>query len=306
MGKDALYLEKLRQTNLVDYCRSIGLTVVKDGLHEWTTQEHDSLKISMREPWKYRWYSREGNKLWQGTAIDFVMIYHGYDFEQAKAVLEAFTGLSNDKYDLVTEKPLNDAFGRSETAFNDLADVKWNSDCKRAIAYLTKTRGIDYQLVIECVRKGLIREDAGYHNCWFIIKDPDGRITGAEIRGTLTGKKYKQTIGGGGYGFNLKYGADIQAIGFFESAIDLLSYMQLNKIGNTNLNSTLLVSGGGGRTVDVAKGYMQLYPDAKYYSMTDTDEAGERFAKQIGARHIKPSEPFKDWNEELLKTKENP
>ena len=82
--------------------------------------------------------------------------------------------------------------------------------------------------------------------------------------------------------------------------------MQLKKIGKSNLNSTLFVSGGGARTVDVAKRYMQLHPDAKCYAMTDADEAGERFAKLIGVRHIKPSNSFKDWNEELLKMQESP
>lgn len=288
--------ETLRHTNLVDYCRYIGLTIKSDSARNWTTKEHKSLKISKSEPWKYQWYSHQGKPFWEGTAIDFLCIFHGWDFKRAKIALEDFNGYRRGQYAHACQKAADEPTERAEAATNDLSEIRWHSDCKRSIGYLTRGRGLDYKTVIGIVRKGLIREDAEKHNCYFVIKDPQGREVGAEIRGTLTGRTYKQTLGGGGYGFNILYGEKVEKIGFFESAIDLLSFIQ---IGEYDLNNSLLVSGGGSRIIEVAQRYMQLYPDAACVAFTDADEAGERFATSLGIEHIKPKESCKDWNEML-------
>ena len=48
-----------------------------------------------------------------------------------------------------------------------------NKDCNRVIQYLFG-RGIDYQLIQECISDGTLYESADYHNAVFIGKDEGG------------------------------------------------------------------------------------------------------------------------------------
>ena len=48
-----------------------------------------------------------------------------------------------------------------------------NKDCNRVIQYLF-WRGIDYQLIQECISDGTLYESADYHNAVFIGKDESG------------------------------------------------------------------------------------------------------------------------------------
>lgn len=69
-----------------------------------------------------------------------------------------------------------------------------NKDCNRVIQYLF-WRGIDYQLIQECISDGTLYESADYHNAVFIGKDESGTPKYAALRSTL-GSTFKQDASG--------------------------------------------------------------------------------------------------------------
>lgn len=97
-----------------------------------------------------------------------------------------------------------------------------NSD--RVLQYLFG-RGIDYQLIQECVADGTIYESADYHNAVFIGKDESGTPKYAALRSTL-GSTFKQDASGSDkrYSFRLLAKKPASTVHLFEAAIDLLSY----------------------------------------------------------------------------------
>ena len=104
-----------------------------------------------------------------------------------------------------------------------------NADSKRAFAYLCKTRGLDYDMIADLVRSGKISQEKKTGNVLFKYFDTDGKIIGAEKVGTSTEHKFKGIAQGSdsSHGFEIKRGTGENAY-FFESAIDMLSYLQMN------------------------------------------------------------------------------
>ena len=104
-----------------------------------------------------------------------------------------------------------------------------NKDCNRVIQYLFG-RGIDYQLIQECIADGTLYESADYHNAVFIGKDEGGTPKYAALRSTL-GSTFKQDASGSDkrYSFRLLARELTDTVHLFEAAIDLLSYQLCEK-----------------------------------------------------------------------------
>ena len=100
-------------------------------------------------------------------------------------------------------------------------------DCNRVMQCLFG-RGIDYQLIQECIADGTIYESADYHNAVFVGKDKSGTPKYAALRSTL-GSPFKQDASGSDkrYSFRLLAKEPINTVHLFEAAVDLLSYLQL-------------------------------------------------------------------------------
>lgn len=108
-------------------------------------------------------------------------------------------------------------------------------------------RGIDYQIIQECIADGVIFESNGrYHNAVFVGKDETGTLKYAAYRGlgssTFKGDAYgsdKQ------YSFRLLAKEPCQSVHLFEAAIDLLSYATLLKAQGKDYKSENLLSLSG-------------------------------------------------------------
>ena len=100
-------------------------------------------------------------------------------------------------------------------------------DCNRVMQCLFG-RGIDYQLIQECIADGTIYESADYHNAVFVGKDKSGTPKYAALRSTL-GSPFKQDASGSDkrYSFRLLAKEPINTVHLFEAVVDLLSYLQL-------------------------------------------------------------------------------
>ena len=131
---------------------------------------------------------------------------------------------------------------------------------------------------------------------------------GAEVHG-VTPKRFKGVKMGSKYGcgFNVCFpdsGGYDYAL-FFESAIDLLSFLDFKRNHEKkSLDRCILVSMAGLK-INVIKHTLGVYGgDLRVILCVDNDEAGQSFksaVKQAKIQYIdrSPNPKFKDWNEQL-------
>ena len=159
MQIDPDVLERIRQIDLLSYLREFepsNLVKVKGTSNVYCTAEHDSLKISNG---KWYWWSRGFGGY---SALDYLIKVKEYDFVEAVEILTGQT-MADWKPPPAPKKDKPKVL---------LLPPK-NKDCNRVIQYLFG-RGIDYQLIQECISDGTLYESADYHNAVFIGKDEGG------------------------------------------------------------------------------------------------------------------------------------
>ena len=224
-------LERVRQIDLLSYLREFepsNLVKVKGTSNVYCTAEHDSLKISNG---KWYWWSRGFGGY---SALDYLIKVKEYDFVEAVEILTGQT--------MADWKP-PPAPKKDEPKVLLLPPK--NKDCNRVIQYLFG-RGIDYQLIQECISDGTLYESADYHNAVFIGKDESGTPKYAALRSTL-GSTFKQDASGSDkrYSFRLLAREPTDTVHLFEAAIDLLSYATLLKAQGKDYKSENLLSLSG-------------------------------------------------------------
>ena len=152
-------LERVRQIDLLSYLREFepsNLVKVKGTSNVYCTAEHDSLKISNG---KWYWWSRGFGGY---SALDYLIKVKEYYFVEAVEILTGQT--------MADWKPPPDP---KKDEPKVLLLLPKNKDCNRVIQYLFG-RGIDYQLIQECIADGTLYESTDYHNAVFIGKDEGG------------------------------------------------------------------------------------------------------------------------------------
>lgn len=263
-----------RQTNIKQFLESKGVHLKRVGRGEYRHPDHDSLQI--KDGNCFNWFSR--NIKDGKNAITLVMELYGWDFQTAVKELTGFTPCVRSSDELTDDyQPY-----RSEV----------NTDCKRVIAYLSKTRGLDYKTVVSLIKDGKLRQDQRGNACFI-------RANGsAELHGT--GGHWKGQNGSqDGYGFEYAVRSSVKWVSYCESAIDLLSLYQLNK---GKLNDMLLVSMSGLKP-EVIRHYLEIYPKAVHIVAVDNDEKGREFWERVSAEFpkLKARLPknVKDWNDLL-------
>ncbi len=101
-----------------------------------------------------------------------------------------------------------------------------NEDNEMIVKYLTESRELEKNLVMEWIARGDIYEEKKHHNVIFVGRDADGIPRYAHCRGTGEIKYRGDVVGSDkSYGFSYR-GTDNQLF-VFEAAIDLLSFIQL-------------------------------------------------------------------------------
>ena len=222
-------IEQARQMDLLSYLRAYEPSnLVRVGGNVYCTREHDSLKISNG---KWYWWSRGIGGV---SALDYLIKVKDYGFVEA---VEALTGVS-------TECIPPPQMPKKDEPKVLLLPPK-NKDCNRVMQYLFG-RGIDYQLIQDCVADGTIYESADYHNAVFIGKDKSGTPKYAALRSTL-GSTFKQDASGSDkrYSFRLLTKEPKDTVHLFEAAIDLLSYATYLKCEGKDYGKENLLSLSG-------------------------------------------------------------
>ena len=226
-------VEQARQIDLLTYLRRMepdNVEQVKGTRNVYRTVDHDSLKISNG---KWFWWSQGFGGY---TALDYLIKVRNYSFMDA---VEILTGKELAKW---TPPPKKE----EKTEPKALRLPEKYQDSKRVMQYLFD-RGIDYQIIQECIADGVIFESNGrYHNAVFVGKDETGTLKYAAYRGTI-GSSFKGDASGSDkrYSFRLLADKPSDTVHLFEAAIDLLSYATYLKCEGKDYKSENLLSLSG-------------------------------------------------------------
>jgi len=313
---------RARAVGVLDYIISYERNNLKRVGSSYRLKDHDSLSINDKG---FYWHSRGFGGI---TALDYLIKVRGYDFVSAvcqinsEQPLEKGAKLDNNQcYQPKTPNPTEIKFVNTLTSFSKTITSesipksehqpfnlpRRNKDNYRVIAYL-QNRGIDRDLIMDCLSRGLLYESATYHAAVFLGKDENGEIRFATIRGTVG--DFKCDVQGSSKKFGFLLPPDNPAsreVAVYESAVDCLSHQSLCKQGHLSNFGGWRLALSGACTSPLIH-FLQHHPVINHcYISTDNDETGNKIAERI-AREIpistERSLPIygKDWNNSLEAT----
>ncbi|MBP3798427.1 MAG: toprim domain-containing protein [Ruminococcus sp.] len=286
--------ERANYVNLPQFLMAHGFDLKRVG-KEYVWKEHDSLHIRDNGPGERgQWFRFSEHK--GGDNIGFLREYMGMNFVDA---VEALTGEHIDR----TYTPSHSYEHKPQTVSAREFSLAEADNCRRVFAYLCKTRGLDYDMLSALVKQGVISQEEKTGNVLFKYYDDKGKIIGAEKVGTSTEHKFKGILTGsaGGHGFEVVRGTGEKAF-FFESAIDMLSYLQMH---DKELTDCRLVSMMGVKPNIVLDTMLRhnIQPE-NVFLCSDNDTAGNEFARRLMEQYpymkrISTPDTYKDWNDML-------
>ena len=235
----------------------------------YMTRTHDSLKISNG---MWYWFSRGiGGK----TALEYLIQVKDYTFIQAVETILGYAK-TNPPTEYQQQKKIQNI---------RLILPKKSNDNSKIIQYLVG-RGIDKDIILECIDNNLIYEDLPNHNVVFVGYDKTNTPRYAGVRASNNSRYMKDAYGSHkAFSFKLEAIEKNDSVHLFESAIDLLSYTTINKLdGKEWYNDNLLSLAGvyqPAKKIDESKiplalnYYLNQNPDIKkIYLHFDNDSAG--------------------------------
>lgn len=227
--------EQIKQARLIDLMTYLQTYEPTELVHvrgnTWCLREHDSLKVTADGKWY--WWSRGFGGY---SALDYLTKVKGLPFIKAMDIL------TDDSKVFQFAAPRICNRDNSSTERRLLLPEKCGTNLE-VIRYLT-SRGIDREIIRDCIDEGLLYESLPYHNCIFVGYDESGKAAYACYRAT-SGERIMGDAAGSDkrYAFRInRAGSTIHA---FESAIDLLSYATVMKMQTGNWRSEPMVSLGG-------------------------------------------------------------
>ena len=208
-------IDQVKKLDLFSYLKNYDPDeLVYISRDNYCTKTHDSLKISNG---KWFWFSKGFGGY---NALDYLIKVRGYKFSEAMKIILNHSRI-NPPIQYENKEKIKD--------YNLVLPEK-NTDNKRVIDYLT-SRGIDKDIVLECIDNELIYEEKNNHNVVFIGRDPVNKPRYASVRGTNKTRFMKEAYGSHkAFSFKLDSLNNSDEIHLFESAIDLLSYATILKL----------------------------------------------------------------------------
>lgn len=277
--------------------------LVRTGRNSYRMRTHDSLKIT-NGMW-YWWSHGIGGR----TALDYLIKVQGMTFP------EAVTRLAGETPDFSPAFPVERKAKPAEERIFALPEK--NDNNRRVFAYLSG-RGIDGEILRECMRTGLLYEAKEYHNCVFVGYDGEEAKYGA-LRGSITGSSFKGDVAVSDRQYCFSFPREMpgqDTVYVFEGAIDALSYLTILKQAGGKWRETQCLSLGGvsgsGEETELPQalsGYLNRQPNIRRVVLClDRDQTGLVAAKTIKRLlgdayevQIRPPQFGKDYNEQLVK-----
>lgn len=223
-------VEEINKMDLLTYLENYEPNeLVRVGANTYTTKTHDSIRISNG---LWNWFSRGiGGR----SAVDYIKAEKNLSFKEA--------------IDYIAEKA---QIQRPFVYQNEVEKIKKefrlplkNGNNNQAKSYLMK-RGIDAEIIDECIKNNLIYEEKNNHNVVFVGYDKYKNARYAFCRATNETRFMRDSQGSDKtYTFRLVSNSKSNRVHLFESAIDLLSYATLIKQKHLNYNAENMISLAG-------------------------------------------------------------
>ena len=289
MNRDLI--KKARQANLAKYLIDAGIPLIRNG-NRYKHSEHDSLTFTENA---YYWNSRQEH----GNAIDYLVKYMNMDF------IAAVDALTNSAREVV---PL---LNNTVTTF-DISQILTNPDTQKVKTYLYRQRKIGHDTIEHLIENNLLQQEQRTNNALFLIYDEKNQCVGAEMQG-ITAKRFKGIKANSkyGYGFNIRISDDncFDYALFFESAIDLISFMDYKQNYEKKPLSRCLLISMSGLKLNVVRHMTSAFAGKpKPVICVDNDAAGDAFIADLEQENVdfmlcRPDDSHKDWNDQIAAIK---
>ncbi|MBP1926739.1 hypothetical protein J2Z76_002609 [Sedimentibacter acidaminivorans] len=289
-------ISKAQNISLLDYIESRGYELIYSHT-DVRLKEHDSLVISNN---KWKWFSRNKG----GGTLDFLIEYEGKNFKEAMQTLLGEKGIDESK-------PQYKEHIQKQHEIKQISELpEKNNSYRRLYAYLSKTRGIDVEIINDMVNYKVLYEEKEHNNCVFLGRDKAGEVKYCLKVGTNTFKKFKGEIPGSDKRFNVELysSQENKSVCIYESIIDAMSHATLIKQRGLDYKNQNRVSLGGVSDLKLEQ-YLKDNPNIKKIVVgLDNDEAGIEAGLKIKDKYTKLGYEVtkivpkhgKDFNDELV------
>lgn len=219
-------LEKARQVDLLTYMEQQEPdNLVKLSPHVHRLVEHDSVILS------HGLWQQKSTGIGGRSALDYLVKIRGLSLPEAVSLVLSGSYLSVSAY-LPPQKEM-ETFQLPPP----------NGENKRVCDYLTG-RGIDREIIDFAIAQGILYESAIHHNAVFVGRDYGGTPAYAALRGTGN-SKFRGEVTGSKKMFSFRVEGISSTLHVFEAAIDLLSYLSLQRIWGRDWTLDSYLSLGG-------------------------------------------------------------
>lgn len=222
-------IKKAKEIDLLTYFMNYNPNeLVKRGIGTYSIKSYDSLIIS-NGLW-HRFSTNEGGK----SALDYLM-------KVEKMTLQDAVGKILDKeivdYVKVSEEKIKS---------NKIVVVPKRANNNNQVIEYLKNRGIDEDIIKECIEKKLLYQEDKTNNIVFLGYDNNGNIKYAGCRSTNNQRIMRDARGSSKeFSFRLLSNIKNNSLHIFESAIDLLSYATMLKLKGYDYKSQNLLALAG-------------------------------------------------------------
>lgn len=222
MSKNSILSNAIKENiPILDYAQRLGYTPERVG-NQYSLKEHDSVRINTEKNIYYRHSTARG-----GSIIDFVMEFEGLSQDEAIRKLRGCLSPSHTVVGLQQRK----SNPQPEPHLKVQLPKAHNGRFSRIFAYLTKSRGIDSEIVAAMVKRKVLYEDER-HNCVFVGYNEKNEAAFGCVRGTITqtDKPYRGDCTDSNKAIGWYIGHNSKSLVVVEAPIDAMSFMSMLKL----------------------------------------------------------------------------
>lgn len=249
--------------------------LVRKGTNTYSLKSHDSVIIS-NGLW-HRFSTHQAGK----STVDYLIKVENMTLQ------EAVSSVLNRNIDTYIRPQYS-----NENAPKTIVIPEKASTNKQVIEYL-KNRGIDEEIINDCINKKIIYQENKTNNAVFLGYDNDNNIKYAGCRSTNEKRIMRDAKGSSKeYSFRMLGAEECNSLHIFESSIDLLSYATLLRMKNIDWHRENMISLAGvyqpsktteNNKIPVAiKEFLEKNPNIKeIYLHLDNDEVGRNASNSL-------------------------
>ena len=321
------------QMKIDDVAILCGLNLEKNGRYSLRDCDHDSLVFDLKR--NFFFWNSQGKR---GGCVKLYMEVMGVDFKDAVLKLMSHINLEKEYVETVREKPaeLSDK-DRHLDLYNQLKELNFDSDenklMRQSIAYLTKTRGLDRDIINKMINEKMIYQISDNYGpkVAFVGRKDNMYISSICQRSVSPKIKFKGDFKNCNYKVGWFYdpetngsfgekGNSRKPLLVFEANIDMISYMSLLKecgidytkfayLSCSSINHDVCVpetcKNHGFNTVRIL--FDNDYEGKENWGQNKAKEISSKLSKNgIDAKPVIPDVPScKDWNDIIVGYRNN-